>query len=138
MPVPVMSEASSSVSRFWFTVAAANGLMAVAMGAFAAHGLKGSLVPQSVGWVKTASDYQMWHALALLGVAAWARGVWPVGLRAAAAALLVGIILFSGSLYLLALSGFVGFAWVTPLGGIAFLIGWALLLWQGLRGRPVA
>jgi uncharacterized membrane protein YgdD (TMEM256/DUF423 family) len=127
-----MGEATSSASRFWLGVAAANGLMAVAMGAFAAHGLRGSAMAGSAGWVTTASDYQMWHALALLALAALARNPWPSLLRAAAVAFLVGIVLFSGSLYLLALSGFVGYAWVTPLGGIAFLIGWALLLWHGI------
>jgi len=132
-----MGKAAAAPSRFWIVVAAANGLMALAMGAVAGHGSKAGLMPQGIGWVRTASDYQMWHALALLGVAALARETLPLALRGAAWAFLLGTVLFCGSLYLLALSGITGLAWITPLGGIAFLIGWALLLWHGLTGRPV-
>jgi uncharacterized membrane protein YgdD (TMEM256/DUF423 family) len=127
-----MGEAGTRPSRFWLSAAAANGLIAVAMGAFAAHGLKGRLSADALGWVKTAAEYQMSHGLALLAVALLGPGRITGALRAAAAGFLIGIVLFSGSLYLLALTGWRGFAWITPLGGTAFLIGWALLLWHAL------
>lgn len=121
-------------SRFWLSAAAANGLIAVAMGAFAAHGLKDRVSPEALGWIKTASDYEMWHALALLGISLLAPGGIRGAMKAAATAFLIGIILFSGSLYLLALAGWRGFAWITPLGGTALLLGWTLLLWHGIAG----
>ena len=128
-----MGEAIARPSRFWLSAAAANGLFAVAMGAFAAHGLKDRVSGDALGWIRTASDYQMWHGLALLAISV--SGGIEGALKAAAVAFLIGIILFSGSLYLLALVGWRGFAWVTPLGGTALLLGWVLLLWYGIRGR---
>jgi uncharacterized membrane protein YgdD (TMEM256/DUF423 family) len=138
MPLAAMGEAITRSSRFWLSAAAANGLIAVAMGAFAAHGLKGQVSADALGWIKTASDYEMWHGLALLAIALMGRQAVAGMLRAAAIAFLVGIILFSGSLYLLALSGWRGFALITPLGGTALLIGWALLLWHGIAGKRSA
>ena len=135
MPLQAMGEAIARPSRFWLSAAAANGLFAVAMGAFAAHGLKDRLSGEALGWIRTASDYQMWHGLALLAISLPGRSGIEGALKAAAAAFLIGIILFSGSLYLLALVGWRGFAWVTPLGGTALLLGWVLLLWYGIRGR---
>jgi len=71
----------------------------------------------------------------VLAIALFGRDGVAGTLRAAATAFLIGIILFSGSLYLLALAGWRGFALITPLGGTALLIGWALLLWHGIAGR---
>ena len=130
-----MGEAIARPSRFWLSAAAANGLLAMAMGAFAAHGLKDRISGEALGWIRTASDYQMWHGLALLAISVPGRSGIEGALKAAAAAFLIGIILFSGSLYLLALVGWRGFAWVTPLGGTALLLGWVLLLWYGIWGR---
>ena len=130
-----MGEAIARPSRFWLSAAAATSLVAVAMGAFAAHGFKDRLSGEALGWIKTGSDYQMWHGLALLGISVLGRSGICGALKAAAAAFLIGIILFSGSLYLLALVGWRGFAWVTPLGGTALLLGWALLLWYAIWGR---
>ena len=130
-----MGEAIARPSRFWLSAAAANGLLAMAMGAFAAHGLKDRISGEALGWIRTASDYQMWHGLALLAISLLSRNGIGGALKAAAAAFLIGIILFSGSLYLLALVGWRGFAWVTPLGGTALLLGWALLLWYAIWGR---
>jgi uncharacterized membrane protein YgdD (TMEM256/DUF423 family) len=135
MPLAVMGEAITRSSRFWLSAAAANGLIAVAIGAFAAHGLKDRLSADALGWVKTASDYEMWHGLALLAIALLGGDAITGVLRSAAIAFLIGVILFSGSLYLLALTGWRDFAWITPLGGTALLIGWALLLWHGIAGR---
>jgi uncharacterized membrane protein YgdD (TMEM256/DUF423 family) len=130
-----MGEAIPKPSRFWLSAAAGNGLIAVAMGAFAAHGLKDRLSPDALGWVKTGSDYEMWHGLALLAIALLGRGGIAGALRGAAVAFLAGTVLFSGSLYLLALAGWRGFAWITPLGGTSLLLGWALLLWYAISGR---
>ena len=135
MPLQAMGEAIARPSRFWLSAAAANGLLAMARGAFAAHGLKDRISGEALGWIRTASDYQMWHGLALLAISVSGRSGIEGALKAAAAAFLIGIILFSGSLYLLALVGWRGFAWVKPLGGTALLLGWVLLLWYGIWGR---
>jgi len=123
----------------WIIAAGINGFVAVAMGAFAAHGLKSVLDDAALAWVETASRYQMTHALALLGVALLIdrdSGVSRRLLGFTGWALLAGVGLFAGSLYLLALTGVTAFAWVTPLGGLALLIGWAALAWYGvLRWR---
>jgi uncharacterized membrane protein YgdD (TMEM256/DUF423 family) len=133
MPVAAMGEAIAPFSRFWLGLGAANGLIAVAVEALAAHGLKDRLSAESVGLLRTASEYQMWHGLVLLVITALARGR-PTGLlRFSAIALIFGILLFSGSLYLLALTAWREFAFVTPFGGTALLIGWGLLLWQSLQ-----
>ncbi len=108
----------------WLVVAAANGFLAVAAGAFGAHGLRTHLDSQSMGVFETAAMYHMFHALAI-GIAALAlRGA---ATNWAAWLFLIGIVLFCGSLYLLALSGVRGVGMVTPFGGLAFLAGWAML-----------
>jgi uncharacterized membrane protein YgdD (TMEM256/DUF423 family) len=120
----------------WILAAGLNGLMAVAMGAFAAHGLRASLDEAALDWVETASRYQLWHALALFGVALLANPAAPAGQRrlvhAAGWLFLVGIVLFAGSLYLLALTGLRSFAWITPFGGLALMAGWAALVLLGI------
>lgn len=127
-----MIEGRKDINRLWLAAGAINGFTAVAMGAFAAHGLKDRLAPEALDWVHTASTYEMWHALALIAVAA----VLPQSpaVKIAGWGFLAGCFLFSGSLYLLALSGWHGFAFVTPLGGTAFLLGWAALAWQAIVG----
>jgi uncharacterized membrane protein YgdD (TMEM256/DUF423 family) len=108
--------------------------LAVAAGAFGAHALRGRLAPDLVEVFETAVRYQMYHALALLAVA-WVNERWPTTASAVAGWLFVaGIVLFSGSLYVLSLSGQRWLGAVTPLGGLAFLAGWLVLawaLWQG-------
>ena len=121
--------------RPWIlTAAAVNGLIAVAMGAYAAHGLATVLDAGRLGWLETAARYQMWHALALLGLAALMRprDLARPALEVAAWAFLAGIVMFSGSLFILALTGWRGVAWVTPIGGAAYLVGWAALIWHGV------
>ena len=84
---------------------------------------------------ETGARYQMYHALALLGVA-WGIERWPNrAWRVAGWSFVVGIVLFSGSLYLLALSGARWLGAITPFGGVAFLVGWGLLGWAGWRTR---
>jgi uncharacterized membrane protein YgdD (TMEM256/DUF423 family) len=117
----------------WLLIAALNGLLAVASGAFAAHGLQGRLDAHALTIFETGARYHMYHALAI-GIAAFAIRDAAAGAAATAAAFfLAGIVLFSGSLYLLALTGQKGFAFVTPLGGVCFLIGWGALALAATR-----
>lgn len=113
--------------RRWLVVAALNGALAVALGAMAAHGLAQRLDADAVQLFETGARYHMYHALAL-GLAAMAiQGSAARYARWAAWAFLGGIVLFSGSLYLLALTGLHPLVYVTPFGGVSFLAGWVLL-----------
>ena len=117
------------MDRVFFVAGALSGLIAVAAGAFAAHGLRHQLAPEQLGVFETAARYQMYHALALLGVGGVA-GRLPGGTVAVAGWLFVaGTLLFSGSLYALSLTGHRWLGAITPLGGLAFLAGWAALAW---------
>ncbi len=109
-------------------LAALFGFLAVAFGAFGAHALKTLLSPEMMEIYKTAVNYQMWHAL-LLGLVAYGYAQNPsaVLLKWSGWVLTVGIVLFSGSLYLLVLTGIRSLGAITPLGGVCFLIGWVLL-----------
>jgi uncharacterized membrane protein YgdD (TMEM256/DUF423 family) len=102
----------------------------VALGAFGAHGLKATLGAAELGWWETAVQYQMWHALALV-----ALGLSPIRARAAAWLFAGGILLFSGSLYLMALTGVRALGMVTPVGGLLLILGWAALGLAALKGR---
>jgi uncharacterized membrane protein YgdD (TMEM256/DUF423 family) len=107
---------------------AGSAFVAVAAGAFGAHALRMRLTPHELEIWETAARYQMYHALALLG-AAWIAVTWPGPLpRWAGRLFLAGTAIFSGSLYILALTGLRWLGAVTPLGGACFLAGWACLL----------
>ncbi|HVE03233.1 MAG TPA: DUF423 domain-containing protein [Rhizomicrobium sp.] len=111
----------------WLAIAAINGGLAVASGAFAAHGLQGRIDAQALQTFETGARYHMYHALAI-GLAALAMRDAAAGAAVSAAGFfLAGILLFSGSLYLLALTGVRLFGAITPFGGVCFLIGWGLL-----------
>jgi uncharacterized membrane protein YgdD (TMEM256/DUF423 family) len=111
------------------------GLTGVALGAFAAHGLKTRLAPEMLAVFETGARYQMYHAFALCA-AAWGWARWRHRLFGVAGVCFgAGILLFSGSLYLLALSDARWLGMVTPLGGLAFLAGWSCLLAGAWRGR---
>ena len=115
-------------------IGAINGLLAVAFGAFAAHALKGLLSDGLLAVFNTAVDYQAIHALALLAVGLLGQQTRdPRLLRWSGWAFATGILLFSGSLYLLALTDARWLGAVTPLGGTAFLIGWGFLAWHAYR-----
>jgi uncharacterized membrane protein YgdD (TMEM256/DUF423 family) len=103
------------------------GFLAVALGAFGAHALRTRLSPEMLAVYETGVRYQMYHALAiiLVGLIAARLDGWLI--RAAGWSFGFGILLFSGSLYVLALSGATIFGAITPLGGLAFLLGWGLL-----------
>lgn len=119
-----------------FRLGALSAGIAVAAGAFGAHALRSRLDPASLAVFETAARYQMYHALAIFA-AAWAIGRWPAGAaRWAGRCFIAGTILFSGSLYLLALTGIRWLGAVTPLGGAAFLAGWAALALAPGAQRP--
>ena len=121
----------------WLFVGALNGFLSVAAGAFGAHALKARLGPDLLTVFETGARYHMYHALALVAVgllSALRAPALPTGLlNGAGWAFLVGLVLFSGSLYALALTGVRGLGAITPLGGLGFLTGWALLAVAALR-----
>lgn len=114
-------------ARFTLVTAALLGALAVALGAFAAHGLKTLLSESLLQVFRTGVDYQFWHVGALLVTGLLQQKRNSRGLKISALAFLVGIIGFSGSLYVLALSGIHWLGAITPLGGTAFIIGWLSL-----------
>lgn len=119
--------------RIWLFLAAVNGALAVLCGAFAAHDLAARLDAHALSIFETGARYHMYHALAM-GLAAFAmRDAARARARMAAALFLAGIVLFCGSLYVLALAGTPLLGIVTPLGGLCFLAGWTLLALAALR-----
>jgi uncharacterized membrane protein YgdD (TMEM256/DUF423 family) len=126
-----------AVMRVWLFVAAIMGALAVLCGAFAAHGLSARLDENARAVFETGARYHMYHALAL-GLAAFAmRGPAEGRARAAAILFLIGILLFSGSLYLLALTGMTALGFVTPFGGLTFVAGWIFLALAALKLPPL-
>ncbi len=123
--------------RVFAVAGSVSALVAVAAGAFGAHALRTRLTPDMLAIFETGARYQMYHALALFGVA------WAVSRGAGNAAawsgwlFVAGTVIFSGSLYALAFSGVRMLGAVTPLGGVAFLLGWACLAWSFIApARP--
>ncbi|QDQ26568.1 DUF423 domain-containing protein [Chitinimonas arctica] len=108
-------------------IAAIGGFTGVALGAFGAHGLKNSLAPAQLAVFQTGVQYQLLHSLALLGLAVLLRQHDSSLFRWTGRCFVVGTVLFSGSLYLLALSGIRPLGMITPLGGVALLAGWFCL-----------
>jgi uncharacterized membrane protein YgdD (TMEM256/DUF423 family) len=121
------------MDRFFFVAGSIMAFLAVALGAFAAHGLKARLPPEMLTVFEVGVRYQMYHALALLAVA-WASARWPdSAAHIAGWAFLFGIIVFSGSLYVLSMTGIRWIGAITPIGGTAFLVGWLFLIWAAWR-----
>ena len=124
------------MERLWLALGAGYGFLAVALGAFGAHALKQKLSPELLAVWRTAVEYHFWHALALLLVGVLIRQTPPPGsslLNASAVCFALGVLVFSGSLYALALSGVRVLGAITPLGGVLFLAGWACLLIAQLK-----
>jgi len=122
--------------NLWLAVAAVNGLLGVAAGAFGAHGLRSRVTPRHLEVFETAARYQMYHALALVAVAWLAqRAVGPTT-SAAGWCFLIGIIIFCGTLYAIPLTGSDWWGRLTPIGGLSLMMGWALLAWSALRAAP--
>lgn len=124
-----MEDGPAGIEQALVAAGAALAGLAVVLGAFGAHALKSRLGAQSLGWWQTAVEYQMWHALAVLGLGLcglrWTR--LPAWMLAG------GAIVFSGTLYAMALGAPLWLGAVTPLGGLLMICGWALLAW---RARP--
>src|SRR5438128_4402731 len=120
------------MDRTFFLIGAIFGFLGVAFGAFGAHGLRSRLSPEMLAVFETGVRYHMYHALALLltGLILARMDGWLI--HAAGWAFAIGIVLFSGSLYLLAVTGTTMFGAITPIGGVAFLVGWACLIVAGL------
>ena len=113
--------------RGFLMLAAFFGFTGVALGAFAAHGLKNRLTPVYLAIFHTGVTYQLVHTLALFGVALLATQIQGRLITWAGVSFTVGIVLFSGSLYLLTMTGISKLGIITPFGGLAFLIGWVCL-----------
>lgn len=122
----------------WLFIAALSGFFCIAFGAFAAHGLEKTLTPKALAWIETGLKYQFFHTVALMvlgtlqlylkadtdRVINWIGSTWSLG-----------IVLFSGSLYALALGATKSVAWLTPIGGTLFLIGWAMLAYRSYKNK---
>lgn len=117
--------------KLFLIAGAINGFLSVALGAFGAHALKERLSEKYLAIWETAVQYQMFHAVALIAIAILMHPnlLGPSGaLSTAGYAILIGIIIFSGSLFALALSGVGILGAITPIGGVAFLVGWIMLI----------
>jgi uncharacterized membrane protein YgdD (TMEM256/DUF423 family) len=122
-------------ARLFLTCAALAGAVAVVLGAFGAHALKAWLTPDMLAIYQTAVQYHFWHALALGLIGLLALHLPASGaLRTAGWLMVVGLVVFSGSLYALALTGIRMLGAVTPFGGLAFIAAWLTLAWAVWRG----
>ena len=116
------------MAKLLLLLASASGFFGVALGAFAAHGLRDKLPDNLLNAFQTGVQYQLWHTAALIGIALLLLR-WPESIlfRASGGLFVLGILLFSGSLYALALSGIGKLGIITPFGGVAFLLAWLCL-----------
>jgi uncharacterized membrane protein YgdD (TMEM256/DUF423 family) len=122
------------MARLFYTIGSLSAFLGVALGAFAAHALKGRLDADLLVTFEIAVRYQIYHAFALLAVG-WAHTRWPGAVLTASGWLFViGTVLFSGSLYVLSLSGARWLGAITPVGGLALLAGWLCMAWAVWRG----
>jgi uncharacterized membrane protein YgdD (TMEM256/DUF423 family) len=115
--------------KIWFFSAALFGFLSVALGAFGAHSLKNILDENGKSVYEKAVLYQMFHSVALFAVGVLQHLFKGVSFSPAGFGFLFGMLLFSGSLYVLAITGVKSLGAITPIGGLAFLFGWAWLLW---------
>jgi uncharacterized membrane protein YgdD (TMEM256/DUF423 family) len=122
------------MQRLFVTTGAALMALAVGLGAFGAHGLRATLDAGMLAAWHTGVQYHAYHALGLLALAALYPRLPEGSARAGGLLMLAGILLFSGSLYLMALSGLRWLGAVTPFGGTAFIIAWLIVAWGALRG----
>lgn len=125
-------------SRAMLIFAAISGFIYVALGAFGAHILSTALGDMELAWLKTGLEYQGLHTLAIMALAVAMQRNASVWFYWSGALLCIGIVLFSGSLYCLALSNLRLWVYVTPIGGICFLAGWILMLIGALRLKKKA
>lgn len=121
-----MAQASLAVGALF-------GFLGVVLGAFGAHALRARLSPEMLTIWKTANEYHFYHAIALVLVGLLARATKLQGLNLVAACFVAGIVVFSGSLYLLALTEARWLGAITPIGGLLFVLGWGWLAWASFR-----
>ena len=125
------------MDRIFFTLGSLSAFLGVALGAFAAHALKGHVDADLLVVFETGVRYQMYHAFALLAVG-WACTRWPgAALKASGWLFVIGTVIFSGSLYALSLSGARWLGAITPIGGLALLAGWLCLAWAAWRRQQM-
>lgn len=122
--------------RKWLIGAGFHGALGVGFGAWAAHGAERLLSAPAIEWVRTGSAYQLWHAAALIGIAALSMHFSSRWIGGAGIAFCLGALGFSCSLYGLALGGPAWLVYVTPLGGSLLILGWLALLIAGLLRQP--
>lgn len=123
------------MERLFVIIGALSGAIGVGAGAFGAHALRARLEPRMLEVFETGARYQMYHAIALLGVA-WVASRWPGSLSTASGWLfLAGTLLFSGSLYAMALTGVRALGAITPIGGVCFIAGWVCLALAAAKAR---
>ncbi|AIB46198.1 TPA: DUF423 domain-containing protein [Haemophilus influenzae] len=120
----------------YLTLVALSGFFCVALGAFAAHGLKNILDVKALSWIDTGLEYQMFHTIAVLAVALSALRDNKFA-RLSMSSWLIGILLFSGSLYALAFEASNVIVWITPIGGTLFLIGWISLAYGSFKSKSL-
>ncbi|RCV90475.1 DUF423 domain-containing protein [Billgrantia montanilacus] len=121
--------------RPWWGMAALSGALVVMAGAFGAHALEGQLAPRLAAAFETGVRYQAWHTLAMLGILAWRASHPHRGQAVVLGLWTAGIVLFSGSLYAMALTGVRGLGMITPIGGVLMIGGWLALAVCALRNR---
>ncbi len=122
------------MSSTWFGLGAVAAAIGVGLGAFGAHGLKARVTPEMLAVFETGVRYHLIHALGLLAVG-WAAGRWPgTATQAAGVLMTAGIVVFSGSLYLMTFTGARWLGAITPLGGLAFIAAWVSLAIAAFRG----
>lgn len=123
------------MDRLFIVIGSVFGGLGVAAGAFGAHGLKARLAPDLLAVFDTAVRYQMYHAFALLAVGLVITRMPHRAVTASGWLFIVGVLVFSGSLYILALTGVRWWGAVTPIGGLAMIAGWLSLAWGVFKAR---
>lgn len=116
----------------WIIASGIYGFAAVAMGAFAAHGLEGRIDERAMNAIETGAHYGLVHAVALLALGLTAPKLGQMG-QWAGGAFTLGVLLFTGSLFVYGLTGFTGHLWITPIGGAGLLAGWLCIFVAGFR-----
>ena len=117
----------------WLGIAALNLALAVMVGAFGAHGLKKIATPEQLGWWQTATDYFFYHALGLLALGIIAKLIPHFSVKLPFIFIQIGIALFCGSLYIMALGLPRGLGAITPIGGLFMILGWLTLAWHAFK-----
>lgn len=117
----------------WIAISAINLALAVMLGAFGAHGLKARATEAQLGWWQTATDYFFYHALGLLLLGIMAKVIPQLPIKLSFILIQLGILLFSGSLYIMALGLPRGLGAITPIGGALMIAGWLTLAWNAFK-----